>query len=451
LYKFTASAPFGRGSGIACLLLAAIQAGAQLEPEIPKIRAEALRAHVSFLASDLLEGRETPSRGGALAAQYIASQMMGAGLRPAAPDEDYFQTTVWTAAVNTPDGSIPLSRDHVRNLPAGLLLMDARVVKVDSSPESVSPRLARGRVLLTTPALAPKLAARKAELQPRAIVAAAGEAGPGAEGAITVRSLPLLKLFQALQPGLTNARLTVIQPGLENVIGVLPGADPSLKDEYVIVSAHYDHEGRREKGGDRIYNGANDNASGVAAIIELASALGRSQPRPRRTFVFAAFFGEEKGMIGSRYYAMHPVVPLRQTVAQINLEQLGRTDDSEGPRVAAATVTGFDYSDVAGILRSAAEPFGVSIAGHPKYSGEFFERSDNEALARKGIPAHTISVAYGFPDYHRVSDEWPKLDYANMALVTRSIAAGILAVANRPEPPKWNNGNPAVGKYITPP
>jgi Zn-dependent M28 family amino/carboxypeptidase len=323
------------------------------------------------------------------------------------------------------------------------------VAKAAEDAETGNAKLSRRSVLLASPGVAAKLKTERTQSGPL-IIAVAGEEDEITEGLVTIRNAALLAAFDAMEPGPSEARITIIPAGLKNVIAVLEGSDPVLRSQYVIVSAHYDHVGTREGGGDTIYNGANDNASSVAAMIETASALARARPRPRRSIVFIAFFGEEKGLIGSRYYAAHPVYPLEKTIVQINLEQLGRTDDTEGPRVAAATLTGFDYSEVGQILQNAARPLGVKILEHPKYSDEFFERSDNEALARRGIPAHTLSVAYAFPDYHKVSDEWPKLDYRNMALVTRALTFGVLAIANRTAPPKWTTDNPSAEKYAHP-
>ena len=104
----------------------------------------------------------------------------------------------------------------------------------------------------------------------------------------------------------------------------------------MIVTAHYDHvgnQGAADDKGDHIYNGANDDGSGTVSVVELASALATLKTRPKRSILFMTFFGEEKGLLGSRYYGRHPVVPIEKTVADVNLEQVGRTDDSEGPRV----------------------------------------------------------------------------------------------------------------------
>jgi Zn-dependent M28 family amino/carboxypeptidase len=159
-------------------------------------------------------------------------------------------------------------------------------------------------------------------------------------------------------------------------------------------------------------------------------------------------FGEEHGLVGSRYYGKHPLVPVAHTVADINLEQVGRTDDSEGPQVGAVAVTGADYSDVWNVLRRAGELTGTRVIRHPVNSDRYFARSDNQALADMGVPAHTLSVAYEFPDYHGAADTWDKIDYANMAAIDRTVALAVLMIANDARAPRWNAGNPNTAKYV---
>jgi Zn-dependent M28 family amino/carboxypeptidase len=216
----------------------------------------------------------------------------------------------------------------------------------------------------------------------------------------------------------------------------------------VLLSAHYDHLGigPHNGSGDRIYNGANDDGSGTVSVIEIASALATLRPRPRRSLVFVTFYGEERGMVGSRYYVEHPVVPLEKTVADINLEQMGRTDDSDGPRVSAATVTGYDYSDVGALLRRAGRAVGVDVVKHPTKSDGYFGASDNASFAKAGIPAHTISVAYMFPDHHGADDEWEKIDFPNMAKVDRMAALGLVMIADGLAP-AWSKDNPKAARY----
>lgn len=232
---------------------------------------------------------------------------------------------------------------------------------------------------------------------------------------------------------------------VRNVIGVIPGSDPALAGEYVVLSAHYDHLGEAKEGEDKIFNGANDDASGVAGVIGTASALVGA--KAKRTIVLMAFYGEERGLVGSSYYVKNPVLPLKKTVAVLNIEQIGRTDDSEGPRVGACNLTGFDFSTIGPTSAKVGKRVGVPVIEHPQFSAPFFAASDNLPFAMAGVPAHTFSVAYEFPDYHRVGDHADKLDYANMAKVTGLIAATALEIANQQSPPAWNKYQKKAERY----
>ena len=158
---------------------------------------------------------------------------------------------------------------------------------------------------------------------------------------LTIHDSQTIAWLDGLPTGDTQASfsLSLVAPvekpvKLRNVVGLLRGSDPKLKETYVLVTAHYDHLGRWPTlEGDQIYNGANDDASGTASVIELAQALATPRLKPRRSVVFLTFFGEESGLLGSRFYAKHPVVPLDKTVVNLNLEQVGRTDDSDGTQV----------------------------------------------------------------------------------------------------------------------
>jgi len=198
---------------------------------------------------------------------------------------------------------------------------------------------------------------------------------------------------------------------------------------------------------DRIYNGANDDGSGTVSVIEIAKALARLKTHPKRSIVFVTFFGEERGDIGSGYYGRHPAFPIDKTVADVNLEQVGRTDSTEGKQISNATLTGFDYSDVTKFLQEAGRRIGVTIYLDKQGSDAYFERSDNAALADQGVPAHTLAVAFDYPDYHGLGDEWQKIDYNNMAKVDRAVALGLLNIANSTRAPEWNVNNPKTRAY----
>lgn len=237
--------------------------------------------------------------------------------------------------------------------------------------------------------------------------------------------------------------------GLRNIVGLLRGADPVLRESYVIVSAHYDHIGiGNPVYGDEIYNGANDDGSGTVSVIELASALAALKQKLKRSIVFIAWFGEERGLLGSRYYGRNPVFPLEKTVAMVNLEQIGRTDSAEGPLLNSASMTGFDFTDLGQVFKAAGEKTGINVYKHEKNSDRFFAQSDNQAFADAGIPAHTLCVAYSYPDYHQPGDHWEKVDFNNMAGINRMIALALVMIADDTEAPKWNEANPKTARYL---
>lgn len=291
---------------------------------------------------------------------------------------------------------------------------------------------------------------------PASTLIAADRADTPTVPTIGVRGDACEKLFESLPAGPTKVTISVHAPApvreeikLRNVIGLVRGSDSQLSSTYVMVTAHYDHLGMKAQGqGDRIYNGANDDGSGTVSVIEMASAIASMHPHPRRSIVFMCVFGEEEGLLGSRYYARHPVVPLRQTVADINLEQIGRTDDSLGAQVKSATFTGFSYSSLPVLFAAAGKETGVKVYERNTGNDPYFSRSDNQALADAGIPSHTVAVALDFPDYHQTGDEWTKIDYANMTLVDRMLTLGVVSLADDLETPKWNQANPNTAKYV---
>jgi hypothetical protein len=220
-----------------------------------------------------------------------------------------------------------------------------------------------------------------------------------------------------------------------NVVGVLPGSDPRLRDEAVVVSAHYDHLGiGRPVNGDSIYNGANDDASGTTAVLEIARLLGRGRPAPKRTVVFLLVTGEERGMLGTRWYLDHPAIPIDRTVANLNVEMIARPDSLAGG-AGKAWLTGFERSTMGPMLREA----GIPIVPDPRPEQHFFERSDNYAFARRGVVAHTLSSDGLDPDYHQPGDEVGRADPAHMAQVIAAAARAVRLLADS-EAPQWAPG-----------
>ena len=224
-----------------------------------------------------------------------------------------------------------------------------------------------------------------------------------------------------------------------NVVGLLRGSDPLLREEYVIVGAHYDHvgmNGARAVNGDSIFNGADDDASGVVAMLESARQL-KEGGAPRRSVIFVAFIGEENGMSGTRWYLSAPVRPLASTVVDIQIEMIGRPDSLVGG-AGKAWLTGFERSTLGEQLAAA----GIPLVLDPRPAQNFFRRSDNFPFAQAGIPAHTISSFGGHTDYHQPSDEVDAVDYPHFAAVINATARAVRITAGGPKPEWKPNGRP---------
>lgn len=219
-----------------------------------------------------------------------------------------------------------------------------------------------------------------------------------------------------------------------NVIGILRGSDPRAATEAIMLSAHLDHLGVNEAlTGDKIFNGADDDASGSVAVLELARALAAGK-RPRRTVYFVCFGSEERRGLGSRHFIDNPPIPLTQLVADLQFEMLGRPD----PKVPAGTLwlTGFERSNLGPELARN----GAALVADPHPQHRFFQRSDNYPLALRGVIAHTISSFGLHTDYHRPSDDITKIDFPFMTRSLNSLVRPILWLANSTFRPEWVPG-----------
>jgi Zn-dependent M28 family amino/carboxypeptidase len=218
---------------------------------------------------------------------------------------------------------------------------------------------------------------------------------------------------------------------LTNVVGVLPGK--TRKDEYVIFSAHYDHLGiGKPTDGDSIYNGANDDASGVTAVIMLAKYF-KALDNNDRTIVFAAFSGEEIGGLGSRYFSKQ--FDPNKVVAMFNIEMIG-TESKWGKN--SAYITGYEKTDMGQILQKNLAGTDFTFYPDPYTTENLFYRSDNATLARLGVPAHTISTSKmdNEPNYHKETDQIETLDLDNMTMIIKSIALSSKTITAGKDTPK---------------
>jgi hypothetical protein len=222
-----------------------------------------------------------------------------------------------------------------------------------------------------------------------------------------------------------------------NVVGILRGSDSKLTKETILLSAHLDHLGvRAGMPGDNIYNGADDDASGCTAVLELAEALGAG-PKPKRTVVFALFGSEEIGGYGARYFQEHPPVPVESFVANLEFEMIGRPDVAVAPHT--LWLTGYERSN----LGAALAAHGARLVADPHPEQHFFQRSDNYVLAQTGIIAHTVS-SYGLhSDYHRPSDDLAHVDFAHMTEAIESMVEPVRWLVNSDFKPQWSkDGKP---------
>jgi len=215
-----------------------------------------------------------------------------------------------------------------------------------------------------------------------------------------------------------------------NVIGVLEGK--SLPNEYIIISAHYDHLGiDHKKEGDNIYNGANDNASGTTAVLTLAEYF-KKLDNNKRSLIFVAFTAEEMGLVGSRYFGKQ--VNPNDIVAGINIEMIGK-ESPYGKNT--AWITGFDRSDFGEIIQKNLSNTNYEVFPDPYIKEKLFFRSDNAALAKLGIPAHTFSTTPMEKDshYHKVSDEYKTLEIFTIKEAIKLISKGIISIIQGEDTP----------------
>jgi Zn-dependent M28 family amino/carboxypeptidase len=238
----------------------------------------------------------------------------------------------------------------------------------------------------------------------------------------------------------------------QNVAGILRGADAKRRDEFVVVSAHLDHLGTAEPpvNGDRVYNGAMDNASGVAALLEIAARLHDAGTKPARSILFVAVTAEEKGLLGSRYFASHPTVPRAAIVANVNIDMFL-------PLFPLKTlmVLGLDESDLGRDIRAVAKDQGVGVQADPEPQRNRFVRSDQYSFIREGIPSLSMKVGYEekSPEaeiarkwtaerYHAVSDDLSQpIDLSAGDKYVDIVRALAVRIADRPDRPRWNGSS----------
>ncbi|RED99868.1 M28 family peptidase [Marinoscillum furvescens] len=252
----------------------------------------------------------------------------------------------------------------------------------------------------------------------------------------------LVKFFES-QNG-TNASITIGGQANEsltvpNVVGYIEGTDPELKDEYVMITAHFDHVGVSNVEGDSIWNGARDNGIGIANMLTAAEYLGKNPPK--RSVAFLACNAEEKGLLGSAWYAENPVFPLEKTVYDLNTDTGGYND------VSKVTVVGFHRTSVTPLFAQAADAFGLEAIDDPLPEENYYDRSDNVSFAAKGVPAVSYDPGYTEMNeeitkyYHQPEDEAHTLDYDYLTKYSKSFIYAVTLIGNYTGEIFWTEGD----------
>jgi aminopeptidase YwaD len=437
----------------------------------PRVCAPCIRAHMEFLASDALEGRGSGTHDELVAATYVASEFRAYGAQPAGDDGGYLQRV---ALVVRKLKSAP-ELNYVT--PAGtkrwcfgkdfLVIQLAEATfsgplqKVDASAAQV--QINKGATVFVTgqdkSEMRRKAFTAMEEGASGAMLAFADEpdqfestrqalpslpprlegqhpTGMGFEANVLELSAVLAESIEKLPEGTIlslEAPSTSEKASTWNVMAELQGKDPALRHSSILLSAHLDHLGIGPPvDGDDIYNGADDDASGVAAVLELARVMATA-PR-RRTVIFALFGSEETGSLGSTYFSDHPPVPLETIAADLEFEMIGRRD-SAVPND-DAWLTGWERSNLGPMLAA----HGAKLVADPHPEQHFFSRSDNYVLAKRGVVAQTIS-SYGLhADYHQPSDDLAHIDLRHLDAVIGSLLQPMRWLGNSDFTPRWNMG-----------
>jgi hypothetical protein len=411
---------------------------------------------MEFLAGDAMKGRGSGTEDEWRAAAYIGSQMRRWGIEPLGDKGDYVKRiqTTRTTVTAPPTLSIRNAKfTHGREIlvqaigrgtMAGTTLTYKAGTPVPPGaflivPEGVTPdaaEIATASVVLTveTPQQRAGWDAAAATMPGTGVGRRGG--GPPAQARIVVSKAVFDQWTNLLSDG-TPANFQVdTRPGYTwNALGKLTGSDPKLSAEVILLSAHLDHLGVRGTGTDQIYNGADDDASGSTAVLELAEALAKG-PRPKRTVMFAWFGSEEAGGFGARDFLANPPAPLAQLVANLEFEMIANRDPLVPPHT--LWLTGYDCSTLGPDLAKQ----GARIVADPHPTEGFFTRSDNIQLARQGIVAQTVSSfdSVASKTYHQATDEVSTVDFAHMTDSIQSMLAPVLWLANSNYKPRGSPG-----------
>jgi len=446
-----------------------------------------IEAHLTFLAADEMRGRDTGSPEIEIAANYIAAQFKILGLKNAPGLSNYSQPVPLENIHPATSGEITLGDDSFGYKDQFIVFEGKNMEwKGDvvyagyGSPEELNQANVKGKLVVTL------AGTRDSQGNAMAMFSAASGKyadvkAAGASGLIEIfastqvpwpvlvnyfantvttkiggggETIPHIWLKDSDAPGIKKIReaglpgsvkiegMKKVSIPARNILGVIEGTDPKLKSEYLVVSAHYDHVGVQKNAPadkDSIFNGARDNAIGVVGMISTAKYL--AQYPPKRSVLFVAWTGEEKGLLGSKYYSDNPVIPLKQTVFNFNCDGAGYND------ITVATVIGMERTTAEADLAKACEAFGIKAIVDPVPEQNLFERSDNYHFAVKGVPAITFSPGVTAFDaelmkyYHQPADEVGSLDMDYLVKYFRAYVYANVLLSSNPKVPVWKAGD----------
>jgi hypothetical protein len=463
------------------------------------IEKRALRSWLGFLASPELEGRQAASRGHDVASRYVASVLEGLGVAPGGEGGSYYQPFSLVRRQRPAEGAfltLKAPGGEAERIPLAGELAVAAAGAIDwrcpwvfagfgegaecDGPDDLQGLPLDGRAVLILPrseskcgdgAAAVARGAKRLAIVSDARARRQGSSRPlpqyrideeqrGAGGVETVY-IPRALADRILgRFGLSTAELAAASQrprgfpldGLEielsieqsreelrtqNVIGVVEGSDPALRREAVVVGAHLDHVGKQE---DKVFHGADDNASGCAALLAIGRALVENPRPPRRTVLLVFFSGEEMGLHGSRFFADHPTIPIDDIVLMVNLDMVGRNEEhpSSDPEKAEKAEDNANSLHVVGskLLSLELDPWAQRVNQLAKLDFEYDEeervlrRSDHFSFAQKGIPV--VFFFTGFhPDYHQPTDTIEKINFEKLTRISRLTYALVFEVADR--------------------
>ncbi len=441
------------------------------------VKPEWVRAHEEFLASDVMQGRGSATRDEEITATYVASEFMAYGLKMAPGMSGYLQSAEISgpqldghAALTVSGVTLAEGQDFALVLAPGAVNLTAPLRVVKATDVAAAKDL-KGAVVLVTDVPAGKVSMQAFQGLRRAGAAAivlpedesttqmmtlgggktrvpirlketANEYLRGSSLLLAVTKGAAAKLATS-KDGESVSMMARELPGVAerhtyNAIGYLEGSDP--KAGTILLTAHLDHLGvGRAVNGDAIYNGANDDAAGTTAVLELAHALAAG-PKLKRSVLFVCYGSEEAGELGSTYFGKHSPVPLQDLVTNLEFEMIGNQDPKMPKGV--LLLTGWERSNLGPTLKA----HGALLGPDPYPEEHFFERSDNYALALQGVVAHTAAGWGTPPTYHQPSDDLAHLDVPFMTSAVQSLVEPVRWLADSDFKPEWVAGGRPRGR-----